>query len=199
MNAENQWQLNRVDDIDWTPDKSGLYCLIVWDVKTDTVRIDFLSDDHDPIISFAGASDNVRKAVGRWIDSRFEQHTSDKLSASHIAYIGSELQKADVMRIDYVQDSDKVTSDNVSLSCCGSPITLEEMPGNYNHNYIGRCKKCGIAFGVEKLSDVDVYAESDNVVCSKCGYSKSGYSSDNILMCLDCGTAWPASDNEEQK
>ena len=191
------WQLNRIDSLNWIKDNSGLYCLIVWDVKTETVRIDFLSDDHEPIISFAGQSDNVRIAVGRWIDSRISQKTSDKVSAEHIAYIGSELQLADVMRIDYVQDSDGVTSDKVSLLCCGSPITLEELPGNYNHNFIGRCGKCHIGFGIEKLSDVDVLddAELSDVVCSKCGYSKSGYSSDNILMCLDCGETWPTSDN----
>lgn len=29
------------------------------------------------------------------------------------------------------------------------------------------------------------------IVCTKCGYSKSGISSDNIRMCLDCGNTWP--------
>ena len=42
------WQLNRIDSLNWIKDNSGLYCLIVWDVKTETVRIDFLSDDHEP-------------------------------------------------------------------------------------------------------------------------------------------------------
>lgn len=166
------WQLQNVDHIDWTSDNSGVYCLIYWQVKTNTVRIDFLSsDNNDPIISFAGESDNVRKAVGIWIDSRISQKTSDKFSAAHIAYIGSELQKADIFRIDYIQDdiiklSDLITSDSVASDNDRARIAQ-------NESY-----------------------RSDKV-CSKCGYSKCGYSSDNILMCLDCGEAWPTSDNVE--
>lgn len=103
----SKWKLNRVDDIDWKQDQSGLYVLIYWDLKTNTVRLDVISKNHDPIISFAGSSDNVRKHVGRWIDSRLSQMTSYRVSAEHAAYIGSELERADTMRIDYVQDSEK--------------------------------------------------------------------------------------------
>lgn len=107
----NNWQLQRVDTIDWIKDTSGIYCLIDWDVKTDTVRLDIMTDEHEPIISFAGASDNVRKAVGRWIDnSRLLQTTRKRISAEHAAYIGSELEKADTMRIDYVQDGQKTSA-----------------------------------------------------------------------------------------
>lgn len=121
MDNTFQWAFNRVDDIDWTQDKSGIYCLINWDWKTNTVRIDIISDNHKPIISFAGGSDNVRKAVGRWLDSRLSQQTPYRVSVEHAAYIGAELEKADTMRIDYVQDADKriiavVTSDNTHLT-----------------------------------------------------------------------------------
>ena len=40
VKRESNWQLNRVDDIAWTQDKSGLYCYINWDLLTDSVRID---------------------------------------------------------------------------------------------------------------------------------------------------------------
>ena len=164
MNADN-WKLNRVDNSEYKPDDTGIYVLINWDIQTDTVRLDFMSRKNEPIQSFAGSSDNVRKHAMRYIHkiSRVNWPNSGfDISLEHAAYIGSELQKADIFRIDYVQDSGR--SDKVSLACCGCPITLEELPGNYNHNFIGRCKKCGIAFGIEKFSDVDV--ESDNIKCS---------------------------------
>lgn len=109
-----EWQLTRVDDIDWTRDKSGIYVLINWDVARSKVRLDIVAENHLPIVSFLGSSDNVRKAVGRWVDSRVcQQHTSYRVSAEHAAYIGSELEKADTMRIDYIQDGPKVVpSDN---------------------------------------------------------------------------------------
>lgn len=113
------WKLNNVDDIEFTKDKSGIYVLINWDVKTNTVRLDIMSDDHEPLQSFAGTTDNVRKHVIRWLSdnigvaAKVMGRSRLGVSLQHAAYIGSELEKADTMRIDYIQDGAKtVTSDN---------------------------------------------------------------------------------------
>lgn len=108
--AKQQWQLIRVDDIEWTQDDSGIYVLINWDTQTDSVRIDVMPttsvpSDVLPIVSFAGRADNVRKATMQWFESRVSQKTlSYRVSLEHAAYIGAELERCDTERIDYVQD-----------------------------------------------------------------------------------------------
>jgi len=93
------WQLQTVDDTDWQPDDTGVYCLINWQLLIDTVRLDIMSGNNDPIQSFQGKADNVRKHASRWL-----QENIPDVSFEHIAYIGSQLELADVMRIDYIQD-----------------------------------------------------------------------------------------------
>lgn len=115
---DTAWQLNRVDDIEWTQDKSGVYVLINWDPQIDLVRLDIMPvlptpSDVLPLVSFAGRADNVRKATMRWfvenigaacdLDCPAEQ-AKRGVSLEHAAYIGAELQCADTERIDYVQD-----------------------------------------------------------------------------------------------
>lgn len=58
----------------------------------------------------------------------------------------------------------ELTSDNkVKLICCGSPVTLDEQPANYGHQFIGRCKTCGNTYGIEDLTEIaDEFEESDN-------------------------------------
>lgn len=55
---------------------------------------------------------------------------------------------------------------SVKLICCNSPIILEDMPGNYSNNFIGRCEKCGKTYGIEDLTELsDEFGfESDKVV-----------------------------------
>jgi len=135
------WKINRVDNTEYKPDDTGIYVLIYWDVKTESVRLDFMSRKHEPIQSFCGTAENVRKHSMRYIHkiSRVNWPNSGfDISLEHAAYIGSELQLADVMRIDYVQDakfeqtSDKViklseliTSDKVCSKCGYSSDNLE--------------------------------------------------------------------------
>lgn len=159
----NNWQLQRVDNIQWTKDTSGIYCLINWDVKTDTVRLDIMSDNHEPMQSFAGSSDNVRKHVVRYLMTL--DYVAGFVSLEHAAYIGSELEKADTLRIDYVQDGSK--------RMAGSIGTLADI-----------------------MEHIRSEAATSDKVCPECGYYKWGFSSDNILMCLNCGEAW-TSDNAE--
>lgn len=97
MDRQTQWQLNRVDDIAWKPDGSGLSVLINWDSQTESVRLDIIRENGaEPLQSFIGKADNVRKASMWWFAAR--------ISLEHAAYIGSELERADTERIDYVQD-----------------------------------------------------------------------------------------------
>lgn len=105
------WKLQNVDNIEYTPDKSGIYVLINWIVDKESVRLDIMSDNHEPIQSFCGKAENVRKAVMRYLSDGL-----NFVSLEHAAYIGNELTKADFMRIDYVQDAEVFPSDNSRLT-----------------------------------------------------------------------------------
>jgi len=96
------WQLQNVDNTEYIPDTSGVYVLIYWQNKTNTARLDIISNNHEPIQSFAGTANNVRKHA-----IRFLSDNGYNVSLEHASYIGLELEKADNMRIDYVQDAEK--------------------------------------------------------------------------------------------
>lgn len=101
------WQLQNVDNIEHTPDTSGIYVLINYQIQTDNVRLDIMSDKNEPIQSFAGTSDNVRKHACRWMMENVQSNNRIvSVSLEHAAYIGSELLKAEIMAIDYVQDGE---------------------------------------------------------------------------------------------
>lgn len=107
------WQLEKVSDIAWTQDDSGVYVYINWiwleckdckricaDCINDVVRLDIMHVKDDmPVKSFVGAADNVRKAVLNWL-----QDNKIAISLEHAGYIGAEIERADTERIDYVQD-----------------------------------------------------------------------------------------------
>lgn len=100
-----RWKLNRVDDVAWIQDSSGIYVYIEWDVKTDSTRLDLMTESNaEPLQSFIGESDNVRKAVMQWLAARISHKAGLGISIEHAAYIGSELERCDAERIDYVQD-----------------------------------------------------------------------------------------------
>lgn len=107
------WQLTHVDDIEHTQDQSGLYVYINWDVKTATVRLDIMCEqDAEPLMSFQGKADNVRKHTMRWLSDNvgagngYDSAAGTDyvgISLEHASYIGSELARANAERIDYVQ------------------------------------------------------------------------------------------------
>lgn len=104
IERDTNWQLNRVDKIEWIQDGSGIYVCINWDVLTESARLDILAvADAVPLQSFIGNADNVRKATMRWFDSRLSQRIGLGISAEHAAYIGAELERCDTERIDYIQ------------------------------------------------------------------------------------------------
>ena len=68
---------------------------------------------------------------------------------------------------------------NIKLMCCESPITLEELPANYGHQFIGRCEKCGNSYGIEDLTDNE--CSSDN--CDGCDLTAEEKSDNNCKYC----------------
>lgn len=105
VRKQSNWQLIRVDDIAWVQDRSGIYVVINWDVQTESARLDVMTEaDAEPLQSFIGSADNVRKAVMRWFAGRISQKAGLGISLEHAAYIGAELERCDTERIDYVQD-----------------------------------------------------------------------------------------------
>jgi hypothetical protein len=73
-----------------------------------------MSDNNEPLQSFSGSAENVRKHAMRYLSD--EQFNSDDglqfMSLEHAAYIGYELLKAEIMTINYEQDCElKLTSD----------------------------------------------------------------------------------------
>ena len=97
------WELKKVGKLNWVQDDSGYYTYI-HSVRIGIVRLDIITTDGEPIISFQGKADDVRKAVMRWFESRISQKAGLGISLEHAAYIGAELAKAELLGIDYIQD-----------------------------------------------------------------------------------------------
>lgn len=100
------WQIVNVPDTQWHADGSNLNCLINWILPADIVRLDIIAGDNVPVISFQGNADNVRKHSMAWLSLN-----CPAFDLSHAAYIGSELERADAERIDYVQDGHEADAD----------------------------------------------------------------------------------------
>lgn len=94
------WQIINVPKTAWKADSTGISCLISWSMPIDIVRMDLISADGVPIISFQGETDNVRKHSMTWLTLYVPAFGLD-----HAAYIGAELERADTERIDYIQDA----------------------------------------------------------------------------------------------
>lgn len=92
------WKLIEVKHTDWIQDKSGYYTLINW-IDADNVRLDIMTTDDIPVISFQGKADDVRKFVMQnWPLVLWP------LSIEHAAYIGAELARCELCCQYYVQD-----------------------------------------------------------------------------------------------
>jgi len=98
VSETDKWTLIKVKDIKWQQDKSGYYCLINA-LPNGDIRLDILTSNHSPAISFEGKAENVRKTAMRYAD---EQGWT--LSAEHAAYIGFEIARAENLTTDYIQD-----------------------------------------------------------------------------------------------
>lgn len=129
----DEWKLIEVEDVEWQQDKSGFYCVLnvlpkMNEINCDNcqkcgeticgndtenfrcfdptleyclskIRLDILTSDHSPAISFQGTATAVRKHV-----MRYAEENGWDLSYEHIAYIGYELARAEMLGSDYIQD-----------------------------------------------------------------------------------------------
>lgn len=111
------WKLEQVEPIDCIIDDSGVYTVIHRVAKAEThkeysgerilVRVDVMVDDGDndePIRSFIGNGNDVRKAVIAFLIDEFILYDNAGLiSAEHASYIGYEIARAEA-DTNYVQD-----------------------------------------------------------------------------------------------
>lgn len=104
------WELIEAKDRECTIDESGLYAIINRSVKTEThkeysgtrilVRADLMDEQDEPIRSWQGTANNVRKHLIAYIA---EHYGYAAISSEHASYIGYELMRAE-MDSNYVQD-----------------------------------------------------------------------------------------------
>ncbi len=105
------WELKEVDDVECTMDDSGVHVVIHRIVRTEkhkqyagervSVRADLNTDAGEPIVSFQGSANAVRKHLLAFIVEYCND--LDPISLEHASYIGFELLRAEVTP-DYVQD-----------------------------------------------------------------------------------------------
>lgn len=101
------WELVEVEDVECTVDDSGLHVVINRVVTPRTegtactfrIRADLMQAD-DPIVSFIGTANNVRKHLIQYI---FENYGCAVISTEHASYLGYELHRAETTP-NYVQD-----------------------------------------------------------------------------------------------
>lgn len=92
------WKLIEVPKTEWRQDDSDYHSLINY-VRDGVVRLDLMLHVQEPVISFQGKADDVRKAAMQYVDEN-----CCNISAEHAAYIGSELTRAKFLGIEYIQD-----------------------------------------------------------------------------------------------
>ena len=98
----NEWGLIKVEKTEWQQDASGIFTLIGY--RPDgTIRLDVMTDKYEPVISFQGKAENVRKVAMRWVWKN-EYSVASKFSLEHASYVGEQLAKADLLKEKYIQD-----------------------------------------------------------------------------------------------
>ena len=106
------WELREVSDVECTLDDSGVYVTIHRIVRSEThkeyygthilVRADLMTVDNEPIVSFIGTANAVRKHLIRFLMNDETGHYPC-ISQEHASYIGYELLRAETDP-NYVQD-----------------------------------------------------------------------------------------------
>ena len=93
------WQLNRIEaDQPCIMDNSGVYTTVHY-ITGGIIRIDLFDNDNNPLQSFSGKADNIRKVFCEFLDLN-----GYMLSYQHVSYIGQEITKAAMLKTDYIQD-----------------------------------------------------------------------------------------------
>jgi hypothetical protein len=102
-----QWKLNQVEPTECTLDNSGVYTIIsrCSALSGQQIRLDIMSSDDEPLQSFIGDGNDVRKAVIDWIDNYYlaSDPVTGNISTEHASYIGYEIARA-MADENYVQD-----------------------------------------------------------------------------------------------
>ena len=102
----SNWILIEATDVECTMDDSGVYTVIhrviEWDGRVH-VRADLMTDADEPLVSFIGTANNVRKRLIDWLRESCNLPPRYPISLEHASYIGYEVQRAELMP-DYVQD-----------------------------------------------------------------------------------------------
>ena len=101
------WELREAKHVEAAPDDSGVYAVInrvavktthkEYSGEVIRVRLDLMTSAGDPIMSWIGSANNVRKHAIAYIDGRYLS------SREHASYIGYELLRAETDP-NYVQD-----------------------------------------------------------------------------------------------
>lgn len=73
---------------------------------------------------------------------------------SDLAGVDADTKAAILSDIAILGKEDETSDNKLKLTCCNSPITLEELPANYGHQFIGRCDKCGNTYGIEDITEI---------------------------------------------
>ncbi len=105
------WELREVNDVEATLDDSGVHVVIHRIVRTEhhkqfsgervSVRADLNTDAGEPIVSFQGSANAVRKHLIQFFADYVEGEP--RISREHASYIGFELLRAETVP-DYIQD-----------------------------------------------------------------------------------------------
>ena len=93
------WELIKVNETEWKQDTSGIFTLISY-CPDGTIRLDVMTTKYEPVISFQGKAENVRKMAVRYLA---ENYYADGFSHEHSSYIGEQLAKADLLKEKYIQ------------------------------------------------------------------------------------------------
>jgi len=97
------WMLIKTNNVEWAQDDSGVYTLISA-TPDNEIRVDVMTVNDEPLMSFIGTEHNVRITLMRWFDSRNKLAGFAKISLEHAAYIGRELMRAAFLKAEYIQD-----------------------------------------------------------------------------------------------
>lgn len=105
------WELHHVEEMDCTLDDCGYHIVINrieerrtfkdWAATFATVRADLMAADNEPIVSFQGSANAVRKHLMKYLMDRYA--SLGYPSPEHASYIGYELLRAETTP-HYVQD-----------------------------------------------------------------------------------------------
>ncbi len=99
MLTKNGWRLIEAIERQWRQDESGIYTVIHW-TPENKLRLDVMDTVDNPVVSIVSKTvGGVYKALADYLAA-----LKIEISTEHALYIGSELQRCNTLRENYVQD-----------------------------------------------------------------------------------------------